>query len=255
LTALELDSGDTSWTADVGRVQSLAALDQTVVAAWGDQSAAEIIAVDRTDGATIWRETVAGTGSATAPAVTAGNHRAYVLHGTTLAAIDPPRAAAGIDALIWQQETEAAWPALVPAGNAVIVARQDGRVCRYAGRDGAMRWCEVVAGAERAQPHVLMAGNLVVIATSDTIMALDSESGRPVWNTSPGGVIDHVVAGTSRVVIAGSAGLRVLDARTGDVAGERQDLAGVTALAMRGRRLYVGSREGGVTAIDLRDLT
>jgi outer membrane protein assembly factor BamB len=255
LTALELDSGDTSWTADVGRVQSLAALDQTVVAAWADQSAAEIIAVDRTDGATIWREKVAGTGSAAAPAVAAGNHRAYVLHGTTLAAIDPPRAAAGIDALIWQQETEAAWPALVPAGNAVIVATQDGRVCRYAGRDGAMGWCEAVAGAERAQPHVLMAGDLVVIATSDTVVALDSASGRPAWNTSPGGVIDQAVAGRSRVVIAGSAGLRVLDARTGDVTGERQDLAGVTALAMRGGRLYAGSREGGVTAIDVRDLT
>jgi outer membrane protein assembly factor BamB len=256
LTAVDLGSGDQRWIADdVGPVQSLTALDRTILAVAGGGSASEIVAVDGTDGAHMWRTAAIGSDPGAPAVVAAGTDLAYVLHDTTLGAIDPARAAAGgttpLNGVIWQHAIEAPWLVLAPVDRSVVVATEDGSVCRHSGDDGALLWCETVPGVEAAQPRLFTAGRFLLVATAEAVVALDLRSGAQEWSVSPGSPTNQVTVDSSWVAVGDHAGVRVLDAETGDTVLELPGPGAVTALALDGGRLYAGSEEGALTSMDL----
>jgi outer membrane protein assembly factor BamB len=267
LTAVDTANGDPRWTADdVAPVLALALTDREVVAAAGDPSAPQIAAVDRAAGTPMWRtdldadaraahsegERQPAGGRGPAALMVADADTVYMLGGGQLAAIEvsPDTAGGQPGRLAWRMQV-AAWPVLAAVGDAVIVATEDGRVCRHAATEGAVLWCEVVPGVEAQAPRLFVDGRLVVVATSEAVMGLDARTGRQEWGVSPGSPTNQVAVGSGRVVIGDHTGLRVLEAGTGDASLELPDLGNVTAVAVGGGRLYVGSAEGSLMALDL----
>jgi outer membrane protein assembly factor BamB len=143
------------------------------------------------------------------------------------------------------------WPVLAPVGSAVIVATEDGQICRRAAADGTVLWCETIPGVESESPRLLTRRKSLVVATSEAVVVLDARSGHQEWSVSPGGPTNRVVAGSALVVIGDGRGLRVLDADSGDVTLQLPELGDVTALALDGGRLYVGSADGGLMSLDV----
>jgi outer membrane protein assembly factor BamB len=250
LTAIDIDSGERRWAADdVAPVLALTMTKRTIVAAAGEQSAPEITVVDRTEGAPLQRLEFDGAGSDAAVMLAADDDIAYVLQGTILAAFEPSQPAPGTPT--WQEEIGPVWPVLAPVGSAVIVATEDGQICRRAAADGTVLWCETIPGVESESPRLLTRGKSLVVATSEAVVVLDARSGHQEWSVSPGGPTNRVVAGSALVVIGDGTGLRVLDADSGDVTLQLPELGDVTALALDGGRLYVGSADGGLMSLDV----
>jgi serine/threonine protein kinase/outer membrane protein assembly factor BamB len=251
LTAIDIASGQRRWTSDdVAPVLALTMTEQIIIAAGGEQSAPEITVVDRAAGAPLQHLEFNGAGSDAAVMLVADDDVTYVVQGTALAAFEPFQPALG-GTPTWQEEIGPAWPILAPVDDAVIVATEDGQICRRAAADGSVHWCETIPGVDAESPRLFTDRESVVVATSEAVVVLDARSGNQEWSVSPGGPTNRVVASASRVVIGDGTGLRVLDADTGDMALHLPELGNVTALALDGGRLYVGSADGGLMAVDI----
>jgi outer membrane protein assembly factor BamB len=138
------------------------------------------------------------------------------------------------------------------AADGAVVATQEGRVCHYAEADGALRWCEPVPGIDAEEPRLFTTGDSVVVATPTAVVALDARTGQQRWSVSPGSHDNQVAVGSSRIAMADRTGIRVVATDTGDSILELTDLSDVTTVGLGGGRLYVGSADGGVTAVGLR---
>jgi serine/threonine-protein kinase len=251
LTAIDTASGEPRWTAeDVAPVLALTMTEQIIVAAGGERSAPEITVLDRAAGAPLQYLEFNGAGSDAKVTLVADDDVTYVIQGTALAAFEPFQPALG-GTPAWQEDIGPAWPILAPVDDAVIVATEDGQICRRAAADGAVHWCETIPGVESESPRLFTDRESVVVATSEAVVVLDARSGNQEWSVSPGGPTNRVVASASRVVIGDGTGLRVLDADTGDVALHLPELGNVTALGLDGGRMYVGSADGGLMAVDI----
>ncbi len=167
-------------------------------------------------------------------------------------------------------------PLYDPLENAVYFGSNDGALYRVDAKDGKLRW-RFMTNAEVARRPVLYNGLLYVTNANDTVLAIEPESGKLVWQQHRTPAMGMEVAGHSGVLVfhdkvyAGFSDGNVMafDARTGaerwqpvDLAAEAEQTLGelpqyldvdttpVAGALRAGSVVFVGSYAGGAFALD-----
>lgn len=261
LTAVDVDTGDVAWTAsaDRGAFSSATLTSDAVVAVAGTAGAPEVLALDVTDGTEVWHLHTHSSGPDAAMYATATDRRTYVVQGTSLGAVDgsaTETTASGrgqVDGYDWQIDVDAPWPGHAATEVFVVIATEEGQVCRYEAQDGAMTWCQAVPGIADEQPRLFAHSGTVVASTPAVVVGLDAVSGETIWSLSPGASADLVAVGNGRVALGAEQGVRVLDVRTGSVDHQVSHLENLTAVTVAADMLVVANADGELAAIELSD--
>jgi outer membrane protein assembly factor BamB len=230
LFAIDARTGNEQWRADL---ESPLGGPVAVSAGLVLLPAGDVVALDALTGEERWRRVV-GEG---AEALTADDTTVVARSPGALVGLDP---ATGAER--WTVATTGATSVtpVISAGT-LVVGDGDGAVVGRDPDDGAESWR--LAGVAVVQPPVA-AGQVVVLATTDGVVALDSGSGEQRWQAGLDGADqdDGVrVATDGAAVAATSAGrLTLFDALTGEVLGQA-DLAGEARAtpAVAGGQAYV----------------
>lgn len=271
-------SGGTAWSVDLtpaGEVGDSAsggglAFDAGRVFVTTDYS--ELVALDATSGAVVWRQRLEAPSSAPP---TAANGVVYA------------QTRAGVGWAVRQADGKVLWttsgiasPAGVmgvssPAvdGGLVVFPAASGQLLAVDAETGIERWSAQVAGTRVGRAigiirdvtgDPVIAGNRVIAGTSSgRVAAFDRETGQQVWSARDGANSPPVVAGGSVFVVNDQAQLVRLDAATGarvyavslpyytDARVRRQDSIHVHyGPVMAGGRLFVASSDGLLRVFD-----
>jgi outer membrane protein assembly factor BamB len=227
--ALDARTGGEQWrfATDVEKVGPLALADGAVLLNGGD-----VIALDAVTGEIRWRQAVTGTGI-----VAAGAGVVVASTPVGLVALDP--ASGGLRWVVPTPAPPQGSPSV--AGEVVITDDGAGTLVGLDPADGAEQWR---APAARLLQTPVAAGNLVVVATAEGVLALDARSGDQRWRHDGDGDVLRVATDGSAVAAVGGDRLALLDGATGDVVGEhRLNLEVPVQPAVAGDRVYVAAGE------------
>jgi outer membrane protein assembly factor BamB len=180
---------------------------------------------------------------------------------------------------LWRFETMGfvqCQPLYDPVDNAVYFGSNDGALYRVDAKDGKLRW-RFMTNAEVSRRPILKDGRLYVTNANDTVLALDPDSGKLLWQQHRTPAMGMEVAGYAgpllfrdKIYTGFSDGtVLAFDARTGaerwqpvDLAAEAEQTLGelptyldvdttpVAHTIHAGTVVYVGSYAGGVFALD-----
>jgi outer membrane protein assembly factor BamB len=180
---------------------------------------------------------------------------------------------------IWRFETLGfvqCQPLYDPVQNAVYFGSNDGALYRVDAKNGNLRW-RFMTNAEVARQPILHDGRLYVTNANDTVLALDPDTGKLIWQQHRTPAMGMEVAGHAgplvfrdKVYTGFSDGtVLAFDARTGaerwqpvDLAAEAEQVLGelpqyldvdttpVAANIRAGSVVFVGSYAGGAFALD-----
>jgi outer membrane protein assembly factor BamB len=226
--ALDARTGGEQWrfATEVPKVGPLALAGGAIYLSAGD-----VVALDTVTGEIRWRQAVPGAGI-----VAAGADVVVTSTPTGLVALDPagggPR---------WVRPMPAP-PQGSPsvAGDVVVTDDGAGTLLGLDPADGAERWRSPLAQLLQSPAA---AGDLVVVATVEGVIAFDARSGEQRWQREGGGDFLRV-ATDGTAVVAAAVPLTLLDGTTGEVVGESPlDPEVPVQPAVAGNRVYVAAGE------------
>jgi outer membrane protein assembly factor BamB len=252
LYALDLGSGRERWRYAVGEeigATPLWANGLLVVATFQDS----VIAVDGKDGAWKWhhrrdqREGFTIRGCAR-PALAKGTLFAAYSDGF-VAALDPATGVARWERRVAPNGDYVDVDGLTADGAGVYAAAYSGLVAALDPASGKTLWEEKVPGASRL---LLDRGQLFAVSSTH-VLSLSARDGRIRWRQALGGVPGGIPARIgSRLAVPNTRGLALLDPASGKLLRVFDPGTGVSASpASLGKRAYVLSNAGALTALDL----
>jgi outer membrane protein assembly factor BamB len=210
--AIDAEAGRLLWRTDLASADWAASwsgvtADETVVVIGAMNDDLHLAALEPDTGALRWRHSGRDFAGVCATPVIAGR--------TVLALRAPGWLSCyglGDGALAWEAPLDDAWPvALTVAGARAIVRAASGTVTAHGLEDGSVRWRQALGPGRRAgrayartpggaRVPLVVAGDLVVTATFDELVALDLESGTVVRRVPAGGEVATLVASDDAVV-------------------------------------------------------
>ncbi|HEX5936371.1 MAG TPA: PQQ-binding-like beta-propeller repeat protein [Actinomycetota bacterium] len=190
VTAIDLDTGEVRWTADVNApVASAVAVDDDAayVATVGEQQTpGEVVALDPSNGEELWRSGDDAVLGNIVSAPTLSDGRIFVLEPGFVVAVDPDDGG-----LLWRTEIVNPRTApfarqgvggLAPASTdgQVVAVDVTGRVYALDAETGALTWDHALNDASTLGPPLLTEDHVLVPANSGTLYAVDRASGHLV---------------------------------------------------------------------------
>lgn len=171
---------------------------------------------------------------------------------------------------LWSRDTNLAWSGGPDvAGERLALGTSQGDLVALATSDGHELWRAKLGSEILSEPRFTDDGALIVHTLDDSIYALDAQSGRPLWHVNyPAPVLTLRGSSTPTItpsgILVGLSGGKLvkLDPRDGSPIWEvvvsrpsgRSELARITDIdadpVVVGNRIYVGSYNGDLAAID-----
>lgn len=212
ITAVDVGSGDVSWTAELGTPVAGAVsvdADRVLASGLGDRDTPGVVfALDAESGEEVWRtdEDAIRSNLVSTPVLEGG--RILVLEPGAIVALDPEDGD-----LLWRSEVVnpratpfvpqgVGGPAPVSAGGQVFAVDGTGRVYALDAETGAERWDHALNDPATASPPLLTDDHVLVPTGSGILYAIDRETGHLVFETSAQGSLLRGLADAGELLVA-----------------------------------------------------
>lgn len=235
----------------VAPINTLATADGAIYGLGVGRLAPELQAIDATTGRLLWSYDGGDARIDDGAAIVALDGMVAMLDSDRLWVVD----AAGPDATVdgtdgddarWHVAVTDPWlDSLAVLPDVVAVATRSGEVCAYDPADGALRWCEPVAGTDEEAPTIVAIRDTLAVIGAD-VTALAIENGSPRWTFDAPRDLTPVAASTGSQLVVSDVNGRAhgLDLATGFEVWRASGFGRITALAASDDAVYAGTRTG-----------